>query len=67
VCWATAVVVILADLFFQRKSILATISLIGLAAAFGFTIYLWGGNEQATFANMLVVDKFALFSAVCSR
>ena len=58
---ATAVVVILADLFFQRKSILATISLIGLAAAFGFTIYLWGGNEQATFANMLVVDKFALF------
>ncbi len=58
---ATAVVVILADLFFQRKSILAIISLAGLAVAFGFTIHLWGGNEQATFANMLVVDKFALF------
>ena len=27
----------------------------------GFTIHLWGGSEQATFANMLVVDKFALF------
>jgi NADH-quinone oxidoreductase subunit N len=58
---ATAVVVIVADLFFQRKSLLAIISLIGLAVAFGFTIYLWGGNEQTIFANMLVVDKFALF------
>jgi len=58
---ATAIVVIFADLFFQRKSLLAIISLIGLAVACGFTIYLWGGNEQAIFANMLVVDKFALF------
>ena len=58
---ATAVVVILADLFFQRKSLLAIISLVGLAAAFGFTVYLWGGNTQTTFNNMLVVDKFALF------
>jgi NADH-quinone oxidoreductase subunit N len=58
---ATAVVVILADLFFQRKSLLAIISLVGLAVAFGFTIHLWGGNAQTTFANMLVVDKFALF------
>ena len=58
---ATAVVVILADLFFQRKSILAIIGLVGLAAAFGFTIYLWGGNTQTMFNNMLVVDKFALF------
>ena len=58
---ATAVVVILADLFFQRKSLLAVISLVGLAVAFGFTIHLWGGNAQTTFANMLVIDKFALF------
>ena len=58
---ATAVVVILADLFFQRKSLLVIISLVGLAAAFGFTVYLWGGNTQTTFNNMLVVDKFALF------
>ena len=58
---ATAAVVILADLFFQRKSLLAIISLFGLAAAFGFTVYLWGGNTQTTFNNMLVVDKFALF------
>ena len=53
---ATAVVVILADLFFQRKSLLVIISLVGLAAAFGFTVYLWGGNTQTTFNNMLVVD-----------
>jgi NADH-quinone oxidoreductase subunit N len=58
---STAVIVILADLFFQRKSILAVLSLAGLAVAFGFTVYLWGGSEQAVFANMLVVDKFALF------
>jgi NADH-quinone oxidoreductase subunit N len=58
---ATALVVILADLFFQRKSILAVISLIGLAAAFVFSIFLWGGDTQSIFNNMMVVDKFALF------
>jgi NADH-quinone oxidoreductase subunit N len=58
---ATAVVVILLDLFVQRKSLLAVVSLAGLAVAFGFTVYLWGGDAQMTFANMLVVDKFALF------
>ena len=58
---ATAVIVILLDLFFQRKSLLAIISLAGLAVAFGFTIHLWGGDTQAIFNNMLVVDKFALF------
>ena len=58
---ATAVVIILADLFFQRKSLLSIISLVGLAVAFGFTVYLWGGNTQTMFNNMLVVDKFALF------
>ena len=58
---ATAVVVILSDLFFQRKSLLAIISLVGLAAAFCFTVYLWGGNTQTMFNNMLAIDKFALF------
>ena len=58
---ATAVVVILSDLFFQRKSLLAIISLVGLAAAFSFTVYLWGGNTQTMFNNMLAIDKFALF------
>ena len=57
----TAVVVILLDLFVQRKSLLAVVSLAGLAVAFGFTCYLWGGDAQTTFANMLISDKFALF------
>jgi NADH-quinone oxidoreductase subunit N len=58
---ACAIVVILLDLFLQRKSLLAVVSLAGLAIAFGFTIALWGGDAQAVFNNMLVVDKFALF------
>jgi NADH-quinone oxidoreductase subunit N len=58
---ATAIVVILLDLFVQRKNILAVVGLAGLAVAFGFTTHLWGGNPQAVFNNMLVVDKFALF------
>lgn len=58
---ATAVVVILADLFFQRKSILAVISLMGLAAAFGCAVYLWGQDPQSVFNGMMVVDKFGLF------
>jgi NADH-quinone oxidoreductase subunit N len=58
---ATAVLVILLDLFVRRKSILAIVGLIGLAVSFGLTIHLWSGAEQAIFANMFVVDKFALF------
>ena len=57
----TAVIVILLDLFVQRKNILAVVSLAGLALAFGFTIHLWGSSPQAAFGNMMVVDKFALF------
>ncbi len=58
---ACAIVVILLDLFLQRKGLLAIVSLAGLAIAFGFTIALWGGDAQAVFNNMMVVDKFALF------
>ncbi|MGP8080171.1 MAG: NADH-quinone oxidoreductase subunit N [Dehalococcoidales bacterium] len=58
---ATVVIVILLDLFVQRKKILAVVSLAGLALAFGFTIHLWGFSAQAVFNNMLVIDKFAMF------
>jgi NADH-quinone oxidoreductase subunit N len=57
----SAIVVILLDLFLQRKSLLAIISLVGLAISFGFAVALWGDNPQTTFNNMLTVDKFALF------
>jgi len=58
---ACAIIVIMLDLFLKRKGWLAVISLAGLAIAAGFTIASWGGNSQALFSNMLVVDKFAVF------
>ncbi len=58
---ATAIVVILLDLFIQRKGWLAVVSIIGVVVAAGFTIAMWGGSSQAIFNNMLVVDNFALF------
>ena len=57
----TAVVVILLDLFIQRKGPLTVISIIGLLVSIGFTISMWGGTPQAIFNNALAVDNFALF------
>jgi len=57
---ATAIAVILLDLFIQRKGALAVISLVGLAVAAGFTIAM-RGTFDSTFNNMLAVDGFALF------
>jgi len=57
---ATAVVVILLDLFVQRKGLLAAVSLAGLAVSAGLTVAMWG-DSQTTFGGMLAVDSFALF------
>jgi len=63
--FAAAIVVILLDLFVQRKGLLTAISIAGLVVAAGFTIAIWrgawGGTSQAIFNNMLAVDNFALF------
>ncbi len=63
--FAAAIVVILLDLFIQRKGLLTVISIAGLVVAAGFTIAMWrgawGGTSQAIFNNMLAVDNFALF------
>ena len=56
-----AIVVILLDLFIQRKGWLVVVSLAGVVVAAGFTIAMWGGSSQAIFNNMLAVDNFALF------
>ena len=61
-----AIVVIMVDLFIQRKGLLVMVSLVGLAVSAGFTIAMWvtdmwGGGSQATASNMLAVDSFALF------
>jgi len=58
---ATAVVVILLDLFLQRKGWLVIISITGIIISAGFTLVMWGNGPQATFNNMLAVDNFALF------
>jgi len=58
---AFAVIVILLDLFVQRKGALAIVSLIGIVVSAGFTLAMWGGDAQAIFNNRLAVDSFALF------
>jgi NADH-quinone oxidoreductase subunit N len=59
-----AVLVIVLDLFIQRKAWLAGVSILGLIVSAGLAIGLWGGNPQAIFNNMLAVDHYALFFKV---
>ena len=65
---ATAVLVILIDLFIQQKSLLRSVSLLGLIAAGGYAIGIWNGMESEIpiliFNNMLAVDHFSLFFQV---
>jgi len=56
-----ALIVILLDLFEERKGALAVVSLVGIVVSGGFTLAIWGGGSQAIFNNMLAVDNFALF------
>ena len=56
-----AIIVIMVDLFIQRKGVLVVVSLVGLVVSAGFTIAIWGGSPQGIFNNMLAVDSFALF------
>ncbi len=57
------IIVIGVDLSTKRTAPLVAVSLIGLAVSAGFAIWLWGGaaQPQATFFNMLAVDRFAIF------
>ncbi len=55
------IIVILVDLFVQRKGLLTWVSIAGLVVSAGFTLAMWGDSSQATFNNMLVADNFALF------
>lgn len=57
---ATAVVLILIDLFTEKKGVLAVFSIIGLAVSAGFTIALWD-TSRAAGNTLLAVDNFALF------
>jgi len=57
----TALLVILADLVVERKTVLAGLSVVGLLVAIGLTLWLWGQGPATAFGGMLVMDQFALF------
>jgi len=56
-----ALLVIMLDLFLERKGTLAVVSLIGVVVSGGFTLAIAGSGPQAIFNNALVVDSFAIF------
>jgi len=56
-----AVLVILLDLFIEKKVWLAVVSVIGLLATAGVAVSLWGGQPQLVLNNMLAVDNYAIF------
>jgi NADH-quinone oxidoreductase subunit N len=62
---ATAVLVILLDLFVQQKAVTRGVSLLGPAAAGGYAVAMWNGMGSefpiGLFNNMLSVDNFAVF------
>ena len=61
---ATAVLVVLLDLFVRQKAVLKGLSLLGLAVAIGVSIAMWNsldGDPSYIFNNMLAVDNFAMF------
>ncbi len=58
---ATAIAVILLDLFIERKGLLAVLSIVGLTVAAGLTLALWGNSPRAVVDGMLSVDNFSLF------
>ncbi len=55
-----ALLLVLLDLFIERKWILTVVGVVGLAVPLGFAIALWGRQETG-FNGMLVVDEFSLF------
>jgi NADH-quinone oxidoreductase subunit N len=58
---ATAILVVLIDLFVKNKVWLAIASIAGILVSAGFTLAMWGNSPQAAFNNMLVADDFAVF------
>ncbi len=55
-----AILVIIADLVFAKKGIVATIAFLSLGLPLGFAVSLWDVQERG-FNDFLVVDRFSLF------
>ncbi|MFC1905777.1 NADH-quinone oxidoreductase subunit N [Chloroflexota bacterium] len=58
---ATALLVILLDLFVKQKRILAYVSIAGLIVSAGFTLSIWDAPTVDIFFAMLAIDRFGLF------
>lgn len=58
---ATALLVVLGDLFFGRKGLLTFISLAGIAASFICAAILTGQETQTIWGGLLAVDGLAIF------
>ncbi|MBI2832536.1 MAG: NADH-quinone oxidoreductase subunit N [Chloroflexi bacterium] len=58
---AFAIIVILLDLFIEKKVVLAVVSIIGLVVAAFFTVALWGIQPGTIFGGLVAIDNFALF------
>ena len=58
---ATAVLVILLDLFIRQKYVTKYLSLAGIVVAGVFAVLMWGGDNPALFNNMMAADNFAIF------
>lgn len=56
-----AVLVVLLDLFIERKGVLAVFSIIGLVISAAFAVVMPISPVQSIFNNMLAVDGFAVF------
>ena len=56
----TALVVLLADLFVNKKSILAYLSLLGIIVAMVASWYIWDGTDPM-FQTMAIADGYSLF------
>lgn len=61
-----AIIIMLIDAFSRRleRKLAGVISLIGIAAAAGAVISLWGRNGETSFNRMIVTDDFRLFFAI---
>jgi len=58
---ATAIAVILLDLFIRNKGALAVVSLLGLVISFVSILFIPANQTQTIFNDMLAVDGFAFF------
>ncbi|MEE9286216.1 MAG: NADH-quinone oxidoreductase subunit N [Dehalococcoidia bacterium] len=58
-----AIIIIMLDLWLERKWLLPILTVLLLGLPLGFTISLWGTEEQA-FGGVLAVDAFSIFFKV---